>query len=127
MLAAERRQVSKKVIGNALGLAHGRVRAVQIAGIPQRDGRDEEVEAGSAVLLVFVGAVADFAELRMKTARAKLLRDSPLLRSRPVSHRNSGSSIPIERDQGALEPAQLAQRRSNAFLPGIGGQLAHNQ
>jgi hypothetical protein len=29
----------------------------------------------------------------MKSARARLLRDSPLLSSRPVSRRNSGSSI----------------------------------
>ena len=62
VLPPERRQVGEKVIGNALGLAQGSDRAVQITSVPQGDGRDEKVEAGSAVLLVLVGAVADFAE-----------------------------------------------------------------
>ena len=38
-------KVSKKAIGNVLGLAQGRDGAVEIAGVPQGDGRDEEVEA----------------------------------------------------------------------------------
>ena len=42
--------------------AQGGNRTVQIAGVPQDDGRDEEVEAGRAMLLVFEGPVADFAE-----------------------------------------------------------------
>ena len=62
MLPAERRQVGEKVIGNVLALAQGTDRAVQIARVPQGDGRDEKVEAGSAMLLVLVGAVANFAE-----------------------------------------------------------------
>src|SRR5271170_6539970 len=52
VLPPERRQVGEKAIGNVLGLAQGSDRAVQIAGVPQSDGRDEEVEAGRAVLLV---------------------------------------------------------------------------
>jgi hypothetical protein len=54
--------MGKKVIGNFLGLAQGRDGAVEITGVPQGDGREEEVEAGSAVQLVFVGTVANFAE-----------------------------------------------------------------
>lgn len=60
VLRPERRQVGEKVLGNVLGFVQGSDRAVQIAGVPQGDGRDEEVGAGSAVLLVLVGAVADF-------------------------------------------------------------------
>ena len=62
VLPPERREVSEKVIGNVLGLAQGSDRAVQITRVPEGDGRDEKVEAGSAVLLVLIGAVADFAE-----------------------------------------------------------------
>ena len=62
MLPPERRQVGEEVIGNVLGLAQGSDRAAQIAGVPKGNGRDEEIEAGSAVLLVLVGSVADFAE-----------------------------------------------------------------
>jgi hypothetical protein len=35
---------------------------LEIARVPQDDGGDDQVEAGRAVLLVLVGAVADFAE-----------------------------------------------------------------
>src|SRR3954467_2005284 len=59
VLPSERREVSEKVVGNVLGLAHCSDRAAQIAGVPQDDGRDEEIEAGSAVLLVLVGAGGD--------------------------------------------------------------------
>ena len=62
MLPAERGQVGEQVVGNLLDLAQGGNGALEISRVPQDDGGDEEVEAGSAVLLVLVGAVADFAE-----------------------------------------------------------------
>jgi hypothetical protein len=62
VLPAQRREVGKKVVGHTLSLAQGVDRVVQIAGVPQGDGGDEEVQTGGAVLLVLVGAVADFAE-----------------------------------------------------------------
>jgi hypothetical protein len=52
--------VSEKVVGNFFGLAQGGDGAVQITGIPQDDRGDEEVQAGGAMLLIFVGAVANF-------------------------------------------------------------------
>jgi hypothetical protein len=62
VLLTERRQLSEKVMGHVLDLAQAGNRAVQITGVPQGDGRDEQVEAGGAMLLVFEGAIADFAE-----------------------------------------------------------------
>jgi hypothetical protein len=47
VLPAKRRQVRKKVFGNPLGLAQGRDGAVEVAGVPQGDGGDQKVEAGS--------------------------------------------------------------------------------
>ena len=46
----------------------------------------------------------------MKTARARLLRVSPLLG-----------------EQRAFQPPQLAQRRGEAVLPRVGGELPQNQ
>jgi hypothetical protein len=54
--------VSEKVVGNFFGLAQGGDGAVQITGVPQDNRRDEEVQAGGAVLLIFIGAVANFPE-----------------------------------------------------------------
>ena len=63
----------------------------------------------------------------MKTARARLLRDSPLLSSWPVWRRSSRILDPVEGEQRALQPPKLAQRRGDAVLPRIGGELAHDQ
>jgi hypothetical protein len=54
--------VEEKVVGNICDLAQGGAGAVQVAGIPQDDRGDEEVWAGGAMLLVFVGTVANFPE-----------------------------------------------------------------
>ena len=93
VLPAERRQMGEKVIGNVLGLAQGGDRAVQITGVPQGDGRDEKVEAGSAVLLVFVGAVADFAETMNEDGARQAVARFALVELAARAARSSGSSI----------------------------------
>ena len=62
VLPAKGRQVSEKVVGNFFGLAQGGDGELQITGIPQDDRGDEEVQAGRAMLLIFVGAVANSPE-----------------------------------------------------------------
>ena len=54
--------MSEKVVGDVFDLTQGGNGAVQITGIPQDDRGDEEVQAGRAMLLIFIGAVADFPE-----------------------------------------------------------------
>ena len=62
MLPTERREMGKQMVWDILCSAEGGDGAFQIPRIPQDDCGDEQVEAGGAVLLVFVGAVTDFAE-----------------------------------------------------------------
>ena len=62
VLPTERRQVVKELVGNRLDGAQRSDGAVEVAGIPQNDCGDEEVQAGGSVLLILVGAVADFSE-----------------------------------------------------------------
>ena len=54
--------MSQQMIGDVFDLAQGGDGALQISGVPEDDRGDDKIEAGGAVLLVFVGAVADFAE-----------------------------------------------------------------
>ena len=61
MLPAERGQVSQQTIGDVLRLTQGGDGALEISRVPKDDRGDEEVEAGGAVLLVLVSAIADFA------------------------------------------------------------------
>ena len=51
-----------EIIGDVLGLAHGFDGAGEVAGVPEDDGGDDQVEAGGAVLLVLEGPVADFTQ-----------------------------------------------------------------
>ena len=62
MFPAERRQMGQHGSGYVFELAQNIDGAFQISGVPKDDGRDDEIEAGGAVLLIFVRAVADFAE-----------------------------------------------------------------
>src|SRR5271156_1560625 len=62
VLPTKGRQVSEKVVGNFFGLTQGGDGAVQITGVPQDDRGDEEVQARGAMLLIFIGAVANFPE-----------------------------------------------------------------
>ena len=62
MLPAQRRQVRQQGIGDVLAFAQHGDGAFEIAGVPKDDSGHDEVEARRAMLLVFVGAVTDFAE-----------------------------------------------------------------
>ncbi len=62
MLPAQRGQVSQQMVGNVLRLTQRGDGALEVSRVPKDDRGDEEVEAGSSVLLVFVSAIADFAE-----------------------------------------------------------------
>jgi hypothetical protein len=63
----------------------------------------------------------------MKTARARLLRVSPLLSSWLVWRRSSASSSQSRVKSRAFQPPQLAQRRGEAVLPRVGGELPQDQ
>jgi hypothetical protein len=55
--------MGQQVIGDILDLAQRGNRAFQIPRVPEDDRGDEEVEAAGAVLLVLVGAIADFTQV----------------------------------------------------------------
>jgi hypothetical protein len=116
VLAAERRQVGEMMIGNVLGLTQGSDCAVQIASVPQGNGRDEKVEAGSAVLLVLVGAVADFAEPMNKDGarHAVAVARFALVELAASVAAQLRVFNPIEREQGPLEQIE---RFGRAVMP----------
>src|SRR5690242_2066262 len=79
------------------------------------------------MLLIFVGAVANFPEpmdedgARQAVARLALVKLTVRL---PAQSR---VLEPIKREQGALEPTQFTQCRGHTVLSRVGGQLAHDQ
>ena len=62
MLPAKRGEVGEEVVRHVLGPAQRSDGLLEIAGVPQDDSGDDQVEAGCPVLLVLVGAVTDFSQ-----------------------------------------------------------------
>ena len=55
--------MGKQIVGDVFPFGSQRVDGFfEIDSVPQNDGGDHQVEAPGAVALIFVGAVADFAE-----------------------------------------------------------------
>ena len=81
VLPAQRREMRQEMFGDIFRLAQGGDRSFEVSGVPQDDRGNDEVQARSAVLLVLVGAITDFAEPMNKDGTRQLLRDSPLFSS----------------------------------------------
>ena len=62
VLPAKRRQMREQFVWDLLGRAQGGDGAVEIAGVPKDDGRDQQVQPRRTVLLILISAVADFSE-----------------------------------------------------------------
>src|SRR6516162_6682783 len=108
VLPTKGRQMSEKVVGNFFGHAQGGDGAVQITGVPQDDRGDEEVQAGGAMLLIFVGAVADFPETMKEDGARQAVARLALVEFTARIAAQLRVFDPIERKQGALQSAQLA-------------------
>ena len=127
VLPTERRQVSQQMVGHILGPSKGCDGALEVSRVPQDDCGDEQVEAGGAVLLVLVGAVADFPEPMDEDRARQAVAGFALVQLLTGFAAQLGFADPVEREQRTLQPSQLAQRGGNAVLPRVGGELAHDQ
>jgi hypothetical protein len=65
------------MFGDIFRLTQGRDRSFEVSGVPQDDRGDDEVQARSAVLLVLVGAVTDFAEPMNKDGTCQAVAGFP--------------------------------------------------
>nr|BAM13942.1 hypothetical protein [Pseudomonas sp. K-62] len=101
-------------------------RALQVSGVPQDDGRDHQVEARGAVLLVLVGAIADLAEAMKEDGPGQAVARLPLVQLVPGRAAQLGVFDPVEHEQRTLHPPDLAQRGRNPILPRMGRELAHD-
>ena len=74
--------------------------AVQITGTPQDDRGDEEVQAGRAMLLIFVGAVANFPEPMDEDGARQAVAGLALVNLTARLPAQSRVFEPIKREQG---------------------------
>ena len=104
MLPAKRPNMGEKLVGNGFAARAKFIDgAAEIDGVPKNDGGDGEVEAGSAVALIFEGAVADFAEPMEEYGARERIPRFALVESgtRPPPQR--GVADPVEREKGTFE------------------------
>jgi len=107
------------LIGNLLELAKGGDSTFKIAGVPEDDRGDEEVQTGRPMLLVFVCAVPDFTkpvnEDRPSQAVARLafveFAAGPAAQFRILQS--------VECSQCALQPSQFPERCGDTVLAWI--------
>ena len=124
MLPAEGGDVRKEVVRNDLTPAAERVGSPgEIDGVPQDDGGSDEVEAGGAVALVLESTIAQLAETVEEHGPFEGVVRLALVQTAVAAAAEGGILEPIEREEGALDPAELAQRLGEAVLARVGGEL----
>jgi hypothetical protein len=123
MLPAERRHVAHHLGAKAeLGS-----RDLEVAGVPEDHGGDEEIQAGRPVDLVFEVAVAHFAKLAEEQSPGERIAGLTLVQSALRTPPKVDVADPLQHEQASLEATGLAQRDRQAVLTGVGGQLAEHR
>src|SRR5271166_4687866 len=97
--------------------------SLQIPRVPEDDSGDEQVEAGRAKELVLEGAVAHLAKPAEVDGACKRIPGLALIETEVCTSPQIGVLDPIEREQGALDAADLAQCLGKPVLARIGRQL----
>ena len=83
-------------------------RALQVPGVPQDNRGDEQVEAGRPVLLVLIGAVADFAEAMDEHCARQAVAGLALVEFLAGRAPQFGVVNPVQREQRALQAAEFS-------------------
>lgn len=74
--------MAQDVVGNILsGHAQGLYSPAKTDGVPENDRGDDEIGSGGAMLLVFLGPVADFAEAVEEDSSGKVVPDLSLVQT----------------------------------------------
>ena len=79
------------------------------------------------MLLIFVCAVADFAEPMDEDCARQAVAGFALVEVLAGPASQLGILDPVESEERAFQASQFAKRRGDAVLPGMGGELAHDQ
>lgn len=108
-------------------LPDGANAALQVGGVPENDGGNDEAEPAGAIALLVETPVPDFTEPveedRSREGIAGLAFVEPGV--------NTAAQLcalqPRQNKQGALDPPHFTESQGKPVLPGIGGQLSKNE
>lgn len=104
-------------------VVHG---ALQIDGVPQDDGGNQQIEAAGSIALILIGTIADFPESVEEHSPPQRILLVAFIESDMAAMAQLGVLQPVEREEGALELSQFTQRMGQTILAGIGSELAQN-
>lgn len=90
----------------------------EIAGVPQDDGIDDEVEAGCPISHDSGDAVALFAELMEEDGACEGMTAFTLVEDGARPPAQFGVQQPVAYEDGTLDPTHFAQCLIEAVLPG---------
>src|SRR3954471_12583716 len=127
MIPFQRRNMGDEVVRDWDALIpdelHG---SSQVGGIPQDDRVHDEIEAGGMVGHGLGGAVAQFAEPMEEDGPSQGMAAFPFVEIAMGAPPQLKIEQPVTREDGSLDPANLAQRLVQPVLPRIGGDLPEN-
>ncbi len=122
MLPAQRCDMT----GNVVRRSHIGQCPFEIAGVPKDNRGDQKVEAGGAVGLVLEPAIAQLAELVEEQCARKRVARFPLVQPCLGASAQIDILQPVEHEDRAFKPPDLAQRQRQAILPRIGREPAQH-
>lgn len=127
MLPAQRGDMGEQGIGDVdAALAQVAGGAVEINGVPQDDGRDDEVKTGCPVPLVLKDAVAQFAEPIEEDGAGECVAGLAFVEVGIGAAMQICVIEPVEHEQGAFDPPDLAQGAGDRILAWIASELAQH-
>ena len=94
--------MGQQMVWHALDLAEHGDGPLQIAGVPQDDGGDDQVEAGGAMLLVLVGPITNLAQAMNEHGAGEAVAGLAFVQFLAGRAAQLGLLDPVEREQGAL-------------------------
>ena len=121
VLPAERGDVGEQLIADDLAAGTQLVNgAPEIDGVPEDDGRNGQIEAGSPVSLIFESSVADFSETMKEHRPGERVARFALVEAGICPSPQRRIADPVEGEKGAFEASNLPERLCQRILFGIG-------
>ena len=118
------REVSRSGFNPLLSqVVHG---ALQVDGVPQDDGGDQQIETTCSIALILIGTIADFPESVEEHGPSQSVMLLALVEPDMAATAQLGVMQPVEREERALELPKFTQRMGQTVLAGIGGELAQD-
>ena len=125
MLPAQRREVLQQRIIHGLCMTPQRIDGpLQIHGVPQHNGRRDEVQAAGAVALLLEAAVPDFSEPVEEHRPGQRIARLALVQSDLHAPAQLHALQPVKDKQRALDAPEFAQGDGQAVLTRIAAELS---